>query len=117
MDKNEIIRKLSHLADHAVHVEGDEPYLMSVEEGIALHEAIQIIDNMSAWMTEDEAYAVAEFIDSNIFDAIRTDDDWDSLYNLRNLIHGYEKCCIRSGYVGMTDSKVEEKDERGVDKD
>lgn len=55
-------------------------------------------------LTKDEAYAIAEFIDCNIFEAIRNDTDWDSFQNLRNLIHGYEKCCKHSGYRGATDS-------------
>ena len=60
-------------------------------------------------LTKDEAYAIAEFIDFNIFNAIRDNTDWDSLYNLRNLIHGYEKCCKLGNYVGVTD-KMEEQD-------
>lgn len=56
-------------------------------------------------LTKDEAFAVAEFIDMNIFSAIRNDTDWDSFQNLRDLIHGYEKCCSISGYVGVTDIK------------
>lgn len=56
-------------------------------------------------LTKDEAFAIAEFIDMNIFSAIRTDEDWDSFQNLRNLIHGYEKCCEISGYVGVTDMR------------
>lgn len=59
-------------------------------------------------LTKDEAYAIAEFIDMNIFSAIRTDEDWDSFQNLRNLIHGYERCCNISGYVGITDMKGEQ---------
>ena len=58
-------------------------------------------------LTKGEAYAVAEFIDMNIFSAIRNDEDWDNFQSLRNLIHAYEKCCAVSGYVGVTDS-VEE---------
>lgn len=54
-------------------------------------------------ITKDEAYAIAQFIDSNLFDAIRNDVDWDSLQNLRNLIHGYEKLCEWSGYIGLTE--------------
>jgi len=54
-------------------------------------------------LTKDEAYAVAEFIDANIFNAIRNDLDWDSFYALRNLIRAYEKCRKISGYVGVTD--------------
>lgn len=63
-------------------------------------------------LTNDEAYAVAEFIDANIFEAIRNDTDWDSFQNLRNLIHAYEKCKTQSGYVGLTD-KREERDGNG----
>lgn len=63
-------------------------------------------------LTKDEAYAVAEFIDMNIFTAIRTDEEWDSFQNLRNLIHAYEKCKTQSGYIGMTD-KSEERDGNG----
>lgn len=62
-------------------------------------------------LTKDEAYAVAEFIDDNIFDVIRNDIDWDSFQALRNLIHAYEKCCEISGYVGMTDSVEGEEDD------
>ncbi len=62
-------------------------------------------------LTKNEAFAIAEFIDMNIFDAIRTDTDWDSFQNLRNLIHGYEKCCALSGYVGLTDDDCEKETE------
>lgn len=63
-------------------------------------------------LTKDEAYAIAEFIDANIFDAIRNDTDWDSFQNLRNLIHGYEKCCKVSGFIGLTDLQENEDNER-----
>ena len=59
-------------------------------------------------LTKEEAYAVAEFIDTNIFEAIRNDVDWDSFQALRNLIHAYEKCCKISGFRGLTDTEGEE---------
>ena len=62
-------------------------------------------------LSKDEAYAVAEFIDTNIFEAIRNDLDWDSFYALRNLIHAYEKCCEMGVFVGATDSEIGEEDE------
>ena len=62
-------------------------------------------------LTKNEAFAIAEFIDMNIFNAIRTDTDWDSFQNLRNLIHGYEKCCALSGFVGLTDEYNKEETE------
>ena len=56
-------------------------------------------------LTEDEAFAIAEFIDFNLFVAIRNDTDWDSVQSLRNLIHGYEKCCAFGNYVGVTEDR------------
>lgn len=64
-------------------------------------------------LTKDEAFAIAQFIDSNIFDAIRNDTDWDSVFCLRNLIHGYEKCCKISGYVGLTEPEAEVNEDEG----
>ena len=59
-------------------------------------------------LTPDEAFAVAEFIDMNLVDYIRTDTDMDSIQWLRNIIHGYEKLCKHSGYVGLTEQKEED---------
>ena len=64
-------------------------------------------------LTCDEAYAIAEFIDKNIFDAIRNDKDWDSFQFLRNLCHGYEKLCEISGFVGLTDAERPPKEPEG----
>lgn len=61
-------------------------------------------------LTKGEAYSVAEFIDFNLFTAIRNNVDWDSMRALRNLIHVYEKCCILSGYFGCTDTMPWEDD-------
>ena len=55
-------------------------------------------------LTKDEAYAVANFIDTNLIDTIRVDVDIDSMEWLRHMIHGYEKLCEFSGYVGLTES-------------
>lgn len=43
MDKNEIIERLGEIAKHAVHTIGEEPFIMSLDDGIAVHEAIEII--------------------------------------------------------------------------
>ena len=56
-------------------------------------------------LTKDEAYAVADFIDGNLFDCIRNDTDIDSIQWLRNVLHAYEKMCAASGYVGATESE------------
>jgi len=61
-------------------------------------------------LSKEEAFAVAEFIDCNLFDYIRNDTDVDSIGWLRNVLHAYGKMCKASGFVGLTES-VEGKDE------
>lgn len=43
MDKNEIIERLERLARCAIHTVGEPPFVMSLDDGIAVHEAIDII--------------------------------------------------------------------------
>lgn len=72
---------------------------------------MEVVQRRKGILSKNEAYAVAEFIDMNIFSAIRNDDEWDSSQALRNLVHAYEKCCEISGYVGLTDFAKEELNE------
>lgn len=58
-------------------------------------------------LTEREAYSIAELIDSSLFVNIRNDTDIDSMMWLISVIHGYEKMCKCSGYVGLTESKID----------
>lgn len=58
-----------------------------------------------AQLTPNEAYAVANHIDTTLFDSIRNDTEIDSMAWLRNIVHAYEKLCQYSGYVGMTESE------------
>ena len=44
MDKEEIIRRLKRLSKHAVHVVGELPYIMSLDDGIALDEAVRLLE-------------------------------------------------------------------------
>ena len=55
-------------------------------------------------LTKAEAMAVANHIDSTLFQAIRDDTDIDSMTWLRNIVRAYEKLCAYSGYVGVTES-------------
>ena len=61
-------------------------------------------------LNKDESYAVAEFIDYNLLDFIRSDTDMDSMEWLRNILHAYEKMCKASGYVGLTEHAEENDD-------
>jgi hypothetical protein len=45
MDKSEIIERLKNIARHAVHTVGEEPFVMSLDDGIAVHEAIELLTN------------------------------------------------------------------------
>ena len=40
---NEIIERLENLAKHAVHCVGEPRFVMSLDDGIALHEAIDLL--------------------------------------------------------------------------
>ena len=45
MDKSEIIERLKNIAGHAVHTVGERPFIMSLDDGIAVHEAIELLTN------------------------------------------------------------------------
>ena len=89
--------------------EAEEPVLETVEdpEEEFVDEPEEIImDDESiplCILDPDVAYSVAKFIDSNLFDAIRKDTDWDSLRALKNILHAYELMCEVSGYRGATE--------------
>ena len=41
MTREEIVRRLKRIADHAIHSFGEKPYIISLDDGIALNEAIE----------------------------------------------------------------------------
>jgi len=45
MDITEIIERLKNIADHAIHTVGGAPFIMSLDDGIAVHEAIELLTN------------------------------------------------------------------------
>ena len=63
-------------------------------------------------LTKDEAYAVAEFIDMNLIDLIKTDTGLDSVYWLSNMIHALEKLSEYSGYKPLTYPSKKEEEEK-----
>ena len=44
MDRTEIIERLKNIAEHAVHTVGERPFIMSLDDGIAVHEAIELLE-------------------------------------------------------------------------
>ena len=43
MNKREIIERLKNIAGYAVHTVGEEPFVMSLDDGIAVHEAVELL--------------------------------------------------------------------------
>lgn len=43
MDKEEIIRRLKKISEYAVHVTGEPPFIMGLDDGIALNEAVTLL--------------------------------------------------------------------------
>ena len=55
MDKEEIIRRLKKISGHAVYVVGELPFIMSLDDGIALDEAVRLLKEQEPRvMTADE---------------------------------------------------------------
>ena len=61
------------------------------------------MDKNDVLLTKQEAYAVCDVVAMTLFELIREDTEMDSLQWLRNVIHGYEKLCKYSGYIGVTE--------------
>ena len=43
MDRDEIIRRLKKIAEHAVHTAGEPPLVLSLDDGIALYDAAALL--------------------------------------------------------------------------
>lgn len=48
MDKEDIIRRLKKISEHAIHVTGEPPFIMSLDDGIALDEAVRLLKEQEA---------------------------------------------------------------------
>lgn len=44
MNRQEIIHRLENLKDHAVHTPGEAPFIISLDDGIAICEAIDLLN-------------------------------------------------------------------------
>lgn len=44
MDKKEIIRRLEKIAEHAIHTVGEPPFIIGLDDGIALKEAVRMLE-------------------------------------------------------------------------
>lgn len=44
MNRQEIVSRLESLKDHAIHTQGEAPFVMSLDDGIAICEAIDLLN-------------------------------------------------------------------------
>lgn len=51
--RKEIIERLERIANHAVHTVGERPFVMSLDDGIAVHKAIEALER-SRWIPIEE---------------------------------------------------------------
>lgn len=51
MNNREIIERLKNLAGYAVYTVGEKPLVMSLDDGIAVHEAIELLEKSEQWET------------------------------------------------------------------
>lgn len=65
---NEIIKRLENLAKHAVHYVGEPPFVMSLDDGIALHDAINLLKAQEPRvLTLDEVLNAEDFVWAEIW--------------------------------------------------
>lgn len=43
MNRQEIVSRLESLKDHAIHTQGEAPFVMSLDDGIAIVQAIELL--------------------------------------------------------------------------
>ena len=60
MTRKEVIRRLENISSHAVHIFGEEPFTMSLDDGIAIKKAIvslkawnKVVDNICQYYMDD----------------------------------------------------------------
>jgi len=120
MDITEIIERLKNIAEHAVHTVGERPFIMSLDDGIAVREAIELLKKAetncseipNGWipfktrpLTEEEK---EEYPDcDNILDCELPEDGQEILVTIKNRNHEpvqYDEfytddgCYLDSGY-------------------
>lgn len=55
MNKREIIERLKNIARYAVHTVDEEPFVMSIDDGIAVHEAIELLEKLEPLTDNEQA--------------------------------------------------------------
>lgn len=99
MELQRVVERLKNLAEHAVHRAGEPPFVMSLDDGIALHEAIELLKAKEPRvMTLEEVRALQNgavvWIEDNdkvdIIPAI-VNHIWNSLPNMASFTAAYAR--------------------------
>ena len=64
MDTKEIVERLERIADHAVHIAGEKPFIMSLDDGVAILEAINAVKQIAE---------IKEVINSRLYSLVQED--------------------------------------------
>ena len=62
MTKEEIIKRLLNISEHAVYQTGELPYVMSLDDGIALKLAADIVSQSDDWHTENPPDKIGQYL-------------------------------------------------------
>ena len=77
MTREEIILRLKKIATHAIHFVGEEPFVMSLDDGIAVHEAIEILEQPEQrWIPVRERLPEEQ---DSIFAKFKGTDRWNEI--------------------------------------
>ena len=77
MDKEEIIRRLKNMSEHVVYEVGKPPFMMSLDDGEALYEAVQLLKEQETmhWISVKDGMPEER---DTIFAKLKGTDKWKS---------------------------------------
>ena len=61
MEKSEIIRRLEKIASHAVHVVWEKPFVMSLDDRIAVDKVLELLKEQEAQRDYEASVDMAEY--------------------------------------------------------
>ena len=81
MDKDEIIRRLKKISRHAVRFVGESPLILSLDDGIALDEAVRLLKEQEDLKQKmwNALYSDEDKLEKN-FIGTEEHDDWFTVY-------------------------------------
>jgi hypothetical protein len=82
MLKDEIIQRLERIAKHATHIKGEEPYVMSLDDGVAILDAIDMIKTKDTVETCVDRVSRQTALDAILSIIAHADEAYNAVLNL-----------------------------------